>query len=468
MDARLVDLATLDADVRRADARLTRFFELLARDETREAARGFDPFDGVRHVAGKTTYDALRAREPAAYEVPLRDALLRWVYELLQARVGLDLLADEAEAVHRVDPALPKREPEEPGVARTYGEAWSRAIRAPEPHRAMDALARAADLAAPVAAVRRERRARRFEAAKRLGLSHPMALAQRDDPAALAAGARALLDATEPLASDLFASARKRCEGPWRATHGFALALALDARDGWPARLVPRWLEDVFRAIAPRPVALSTLPEALGGASFLRAARAFGVALRVRGTPKSLPFALARDPYAAPAHLFGASLAIAVASAPFQRRALDLPQRLAAAQSRALVRSLFLALRAEATRLLLLAADGVDPGSFEELGVRTFGAPLPGALRDAWPAPRADAPARFVAAMRAFDFEADLVRRYDEDWYRNPRAGAHLASLAAGPAWDGDGIAEGEGEERDSRVKLTIARIARAFEERLG
>jgi hypothetical protein len=130
---------------------------------------------------------------------------------------------------------------------------------------------------------------------------------------------------------------------------------------------------------------------------------------------------------------------------------------------RALHRALLGALRACAAELLAGMPEAPRVGDLEELGARVFGAPLPGDLAGAWSCGglsgrrRIDAPARLVAGVRAYAFHRDLVERFDEDWFDNPRAGAHLASLAAGPVWQRELPADG-----------AVPSIARALEETLG
>jgi hypothetical protein len=228
-------------------------------------------------------------------------------------------------------------------------------------------------------------------------------------------------------------------------------------REGWPAKLGQRWLEGVFGPLVTRPLRGLRFPEPLGGASFLRAAYAFGVALREQGTARSLPFALARDPYAGGAHRFGATLALALADPVLQTKRLGVSRGVAADQARALRHAAFVGLRTIALRVALAEASEIDPSAFEEIAVRVFGGPLPDTLRDAWPDARVDDVARLAAATSAQGLLADLVDRFDEDWFANPRAGAHLASVACGP------VAE-PGWPSDAE----IARLARASEEALG
>lgn len=474
MSRNAIDLPVLDRDVRRAAVRVEQLRTWLAKGtpELRAKARSFDPWDGLRHTAVQATYRALVELEPSAMDVPLRNALLRWVHELLQARVGQELARDEADALHAIDARLPAgriaaqqkaaraREAGEASAAHeevalhTYADAFAAIIASPDTTRAAAALERASELAAPVAAVRKERRERRFEAARRLGLVHPFALTTSLD---IGAAARKVLDATEPLAGELLKAARKKAEGPWRASSAIQSALARDAHDGWPSHLNQRWLDDAFKALAPRGVDSGPLPEPLGGASFLRAAASWGFALRTSGTPKSMPFGLARDPYPAPAFRYAFAMTWVVAEPSFQRRVLELPSRLAVAQARVLRTTMLLHARTIAARAILATEEHVSSATFEELSARLFGAPLPPAMRDAWPEQRTTDAARLVALLGARAFVRDLVDRFDEDWFRNPKAGTHLTSLACGPAFDDEPVAE-----------TAPLALAREFEEALG
>ena len=178
-------------------------------------------------------------------------------------------------------------------------------------------------------------------------------------------------------------------------------------------------------------------------ATFVRAAATWGMTWKAAATPRAMPFALARDPYPAPAHRFGFAIAHAVTEPAFQRRALELPSRIADAQSRVLRTTALLHVRALAARVLLGASEHVDAALFEETTLRAFGAPLPSSLMNAWPAPRVDDPIRLLALLGTPGFVKSLVDRYDEDWFRNPKAGTHLMGLAVGPAHDPEPPPEG-------------------------
>jgi hypothetical protein len=480
MPASAIDLPVLDREVGRAAGRVEQLgtWLTLGSAEARKKARNYDVWDRVRHTAVMATYRALAELEPSLLDVPLRDGLMRWSHELLQARIGQDLALDDADAAHAIDPRLPPSRiaalekaaaarnaiaagtsevPEEiePDKAiLTYADAFAKIVTAPDTGHAARAMERAGELAAPVAAIRKEARERRFEAARRLGLAHPWSLATKSD---VGAAARSLLDATEPFAAELFKIARKQAPGAWRAASGIELALGKDALHGWPAHLSARWLDDAFKALAPRGVDPGPLREPLGGATFLRAATAWGFAWRTAGTPRSMPFALARDPYPASAYRFGFTLGFVVAEPSFQRRVLDLAPRLAGAQARVLHTSMFLHARTVAARAVLASEETVSASLFEEITARVFGAPLPAALRNAWPEHDVSEPARLVGLLGTQAFTRNLVERYDEDWFRNPKAGLHLTSMACGPAFDDEPIPEG-----------APAALARAFEEALG
>lgn len=72
------------------------------------------------------------------------------------------------------------------------------------------------------------------------------------------------------------------------------------------------------------------------------------------------------------------------------------------------------------------AEEQTSPSTFEELTARAFGRPLPPAMRDAWPTPRVDDASRFLALLSVHPFVRGLVERFDDDWFRNPAAGAFL------------------------------------------
>ena len=444
----MVDLPALDqriAETQTSVARALEKLDTLTEEERVDFAS--DPFGSRRDVAGQTTFRALQELVPSTVDGPQRDGLLRWVHELIQARIAWDLVIDESNARHLADPSLPRKAN---GVARTFEEARQSLLEATHPVATDNALARLDILAVPVFAVRAEMRARRKEIATRLGLASPWSLATNDT--SITALATRVLDATEPLAIELHRITQRSEEPGSLVAKTILASFARDAQEGWPAHLTPRWLEESFQTLAPRQPRNVPMPEALGGASFLRAAMTWGRAFRLGSTPRSLPFGLARDPYPVETWTHGTIFTLAVAGPVFGKRKLGLAARNAEKQSRMLARPLFFGLRRLAAEVL---------GLGEELSARVYGAPLPpmlAALGSLSGAERIDAPARLLGMVRGDRLVRGFVQRFDEDWFDNPRAGSHLAAIASGPVWTP------MADDEDSGVEV----LARAFEERLG
>ncbi len=428
------DLAGLDVDVERAFVAWTRFRRDLARDP--EAHADVDVFAARRVTANKSTRDALLAATPSIVEVPLRDALARWVAFLVVARLGqaddvaFARAAAEEHGVLHIEPVrrVSAREARRALVA---ASARSRA----EASLWLDALAETGPLLAPIV---RERSARRAEAFTRLGLEGAAPLAPASTHA-LDALAHAILDATRDVAREALRDARKRADltaerpSPVDAVRA---ALAREAGDGWPARLAKRWLGELF-AKDTRGLALDfTVPTAaLGASSFVRALHEFGAALRRSGARgKGARFALRADPEPVDAYRVGGAFAALGAASAFHRRALGLGARVAAGQARSLGATLLFELRKRAVAWLL--ARDASRGTFEELTTELFGAPLPATLAGAWPFPEDDVASRLLGAADAAPLEAELRERYDEDWFRNPRAFAELRARASLPLYE--------------------------------
>jgi hypothetical protein len=451
-DARAQDLLSLDRDVALGRAALAQWRVDLARDPDAHADE--DPLEAVRRVAGKSTLDALAALAPSAADVPLRDALRRWVGALLQARVaGPDDVAIARAASRptgRLDVKRPRRV--------SWREAWRGMAGASSPAELSLWLDAAAEAAPTLAELARARASRRVEVARRLGVEHPWTLVVPIDVGVLRDVARRLLDATDDLARAVGQPASREATGMAAAIHS---AVARDAGEGWPAQLTARWLGDVFGA-GPRGlrIDLAPLPAALGAASFTRALMAFGFAVRSAAPASSVPFALAHEPAFVGAHRLGFVFGALGADAEWQRRALGVGRRVAFAQSRVLARSALLDARLHAARLLLGDDAAVAPrDSFDEIGARLFEGGIPARLRGAWPAAREDEPARLIALIESLRFAEALRDRFDSDWYRNPRAWAHLRALGTTPAHEPIDAAALAGQ---------VDRLARAFDGALG
>ncbi len=438
--AEYADLARTDLDLARACASLER-----AR-RTQGGVEASDPQPLAQHraVSGRRALQILDELAPSSADGPRVRAQARMVLHLAIARIGFESGAEVAAARAIADAGVeiagtpPSRVP------------WTDAARALVEVRvapAMDPVLTAMAARGPaIAAANRRLGETSFEAARQLGLPHPEArfVASAEGVEGVIGAAQTFLDRTEALWTDLVAHARRRAAAPvWRPVDTLALALAPDAPRGWPSRITARWFAEILPGLAKRAeIAPDSLPAALGGASFARALGVFGAALM--RPPASLPFSLARDPTAPRALLFSALFAGLPGAAIFHARVLGEPAGTARDQARALSRAILFAGRKAAFDAILARTASASADAWNELSFRVFGAPVPATLAGAWPRRRPDAVCRFEAWLLARDREGDLVRRFDEDWFRNPRAEAALLAEASGPARDFEPHPEGQ------------------------
>ncbi len=206
-------------------------------------------------------------------------------------------------------------------------------------------------------------------------------------------------------------------------------ALATEASEGWPARLGPRWIHDLFGKtglLDGLSLAPIELPAPLGASSFARALAGFGAAYAEADVPRAAPFVLSHPPFdlrrARRAALFGSLPADPV----FGQRALGLGRERARVQAKQVGLSLLLSLRLDAARVLLrgvaLLSGKERRSRFEEATYRALGAPIPGALLFVLPRLSSDDVARFLGSLLAMTDRRKLVLGFDEDWFRNPHA----------------------------------------------
>jgi hypothetical protein len=452
VDHDIGDLLGLSRDVARASGALGRWRAALATDP--EGQAGVDPFEGLRHVAAKSTWDRLGEVTPSAADEPLRAGLRRWVLALVQARIAcVDDLALAREAAlpsGRLEGELPRRV--------SWREAWRGVVAARSSAETKRWLAAAADSGPSLAALARRRASRRIEVARRMGLAHPWEQLVPVGLSALRTSAERVLDRTEDLSRAVWKDALGGTGGGMAAL--LHAVVGREAGDGWPAHLTSRWFEDLFRSAAPGlALDLPPLPAAIGAASFARALSIFGFALRSGTAQASMPFAIARDPGFVGAHRLGLVFGALTSDPQFYLRGLGLGRRAAIAQARVLARSALFEARLRATRIIV--ADDVSPRRdvFDEIGARLFGSSIDGRLYGAWPAAREDEPARWLALLQAPALQREVRDRFDSDWFLNPRAWAHLRSQGVGPAHEAieEGSVESGGEA-----------LARGFEDALG
>ncbi len=378
-----------------------------------------NPWLGHRTIAGKTTYDALGKIEASAHEKPLFEAFRAHVMHLTLARVGFETDLELARSVN--DPVAVLR------LETSRQVSWRQSIEglvsAPSGH-ASAYLTALSECGPRVATAAHARRERRQEAAKRLG---EIDVDARFVPGArfAEAGARALLDATEDLTVDVLRrelSREDRPTDPPRPEDVVGVAVGKGAASGWPSRMRARWLEELFGAHLHGLSLDMELPRFVAGASsFARALEAFGFAFGRAVARASSFYSLADDPYASSAHAVAALFGSLAHSVIFQRRGLGLGAPDAEKNRRSLAFSALFEARVRAARVLLSNAVS-SRALFEEVTFRVFRSPLDARLLGAWPIAQDDGLARFVATLRAPLLSRSFVERFDDDWFKNPRA----------------------------------------------
>ncbi len=449
-DEGVQDLLGLSRDVGRAASALARWRSTLAIDP--EGQVHVDPFEELRRVTAKSTWDRLGALATSAADEPLRAGLRRWVLALVQARIaGVDDLAFAREA------ALPRGhfDGERPRHV-SWREAWRGLIAAKSPVETELWLAAAVAAGPSLAPVARRRAARRMEVASRMGLAHPWEQVVPVGLTPLRESAARVLDRTEDLSRSVWKESPGREAGAAAVLHA---VVAREAGDGWPAHLTPRWFEETFPAARRLPLELPPLPVVIGAASFARALGMFGGAVRLATVQASMPFALARDPAFLAAHRLGFLFGALAADPQFYFRALGVGRRAAFAQARVLARTALFEARLSAARVLLGDDVPTARDAFDEIGARLFGSPLDGGLHGAWPAAREDEPARWLALLQAPALRREVRERFDTDWFLNPHAWSHLRSQGAAPAHE---------PVEENSLELGVDALVHAFEGALG
>jgi hypothetical protein len=424
-----LDLLDLDRQVERA---------ALDTEKTRESMVAREsPLEAHRRVSGTRTIDGLFELSPPAIEAPLRDALAAWVVALLMERLAYPAWRSLTDA-KRAPRVIPPTEAAREGVALvTWEDAWGELLESSESGAAAW-IAALADAATEVAGAAREARARLKEVNDRVlekleKHSGPAwkTLGQPLPPSQAASLAETVLAVTDDLSRDLQKADHRRGEKHFGAASHLIGSLGRDAASSFPARIRPRWFREIFGDNLRGLRVAVFVPSRMAGAStFARALAGFGRAVRNAVDAPDLPFSLRASPYGLDAERFATIFAGLAADRTFLRKALGVTPNQAKEDRRSVARSLLLGIRGRAARIVLDA----DESRFEEVTKGLFGAPLPAPLAGAWPLPRNGDARRFVGAIEALPLGDELVERFDEDWFRNPRAFDWMRNRGHAPA----------------------------------
>jgi hypothetical protein len=401
------------------------------------------PLEAHREVAGKRGYDALEHAPEIRRHVALF-TLTRVVWN--------EWLAVEKA---RREPTWPVSVPTPERIS--LDTAWQRLLGARSEGERLATWsaieAGSAALKDPLAHLRE----RRFEAAKRLGLSHPDALGTNAPLMDVAAAARTFLDATDDLAREVFERHRRRHPelSDVRAAF-FDHVLARDAQEGWPAQLLPRWFDDLFGSFGgAHRLPESRLPDVVGGASFMRALARFGedIGRPTRTSRSAIAFTTAHDPYRPRALARGAVFAHLLGWPVFQRKALGLSAGAARDAAHVFSCTLLHHARKTAARTVRAENETIDAGEWAHFVERVFRFRWSGA---GWPTVDPLDAVRFESLARGIaESWPTLVQTHDEDWFENPRA---LSAIEASSRF---------AREEGNAVPIQVARLVRHFEEAL-
>ena len=399
-----VPLEILDREVARAEGELAAAWARLARGEVAVAPT---PLAAHRRGSERATWLELGDRDAAE--------LRAWVHALTLERVLWPDAVRLAAAWHA--PSITVAETGIVPITESPRALLLRTLREPDEARRRifaGALARGGGAVHDAARLLAERRA---EAARILGADPDLLEIRVDPPAAVAAAAARLLADTAPLVER---------GSSWSGA--LAASVGRSFGEGWPARLGPRWLFDLFRRTSLTEglrIALAPLPAPIGASSFARALGAFGAALADADGPRA-PFALARAPFDLRAPRRAALFASLAADPIFAARALGLGRGRARDQARGVARALLVTLRLDAARVLCRGALGLPEGErvarFEEHTATALGAPIPPSLAGVVPRLAPSDPARFAGALLAARDRRALIDHFDEDWFQSPHA----------------------------------------------
>lgn len=389
----------------------------------RHSPASIDPFLG-KEFPGRSH---LRFVEALPEHDPLRSQLLRWTYFLLDARIQVPWESHEADLLYRRTHNV--KEPLEGRF--TLADLTRLALDGSQGQPA-DWWRQRGRFEAELSDHRRQLFYRREEVAERAVFGN------------IAGFWNPLLETAEPqdLAELVLRKTRDAAESQWDA--GFAefveAAQARDAAEGWPGRLAPDSLRELFgdsllfRGVN---VELGTLPQRMNPMSFVRAAYMLGSSLSRSLSAQDLPFVIARDPHDLPGKRMGELFGLWAMSETFQRRALKLSPSQAKESSRWLRRAHVAYVRLLAVKVIAreLGRTKALSEKWGSLSFTVFREELPpSAALSRFEVPD-DSAARLVAHLSAVAWSAGLMESYDEDWYMNPRAQEQLREEARRPAF---------------------------------
>lgn len=373
---------------------------------------------------GLTTRERFEQLSELPKEMPTTDALRRWLAHLIIERVTWE---------DRAAVEVARRSPDH--VLAGLGNApWStralvlelvRTEHDGRRHQAAQSLIR-------VSADASERAIwwmrRRHAAALQLGIEGLAWLEAPWDGTSSSRVAELVLAATDDLMSDV-------AKTGWEledALHGCA---AMGAREGWPAKLSPRWFRSLFgewRSLSGMRVDPGPIPEPICGASFTRALTRFGASVHAACSAREhAPSSLVLRPFDAARAAYGVLFGSLLSSVPFLRRRLGVGSVAARRQAHEMRVSMLATIRLHAVRAAFASepdeSDAVN--THVKLGSRALRTTVPDELAGVLPRYEPRGASWLAGVLYGARLHRELIEAYDEDWFDNPRAHERVCAV---------------------------------------
>jgi hypothetical protein len=407
----LDDPIAIDKTIARAAAALRAWRRRLRS----EAGGADDPwFEGTRHV---TTRAAFRWACDLPESDPLREPFRRWIYVLAVSRIAEPAIV----AVERLRQTRDIEIDRPEAMVASVRDVVGRAIAEPAAARAEQWFDALGDRTGALRSAESDLASAREEIASRLGVADPSEMQAACSRNAILLEARDLLGRTDDLARAVFE--------PVETLAGLLpILIAREVPGTWPARLSGRWLGDLFRTTTLADglsIDLGPLPRTIGASSFVRGLARFGAAYARAASDRAGPFVLSNDATDSHALRRGALFAMLLVDPVFLTKKLGFSKEASGSVARALGRTLLGAVRLEAVRSTVDFARASN-AEVADAVERAWCVRTRPALSAVLPRARLDAPSRLVGVLLAAIDRDQLVARFDEDWFDNPRAAAWL------------------------------------------
>ncbi len=215
--------------------------------------------------------------------------------------------------------------------------------------------------------------------------------------------------------------------GQW--SEGLHGAVGAEADEGWPARMGPDWLADVFKPghFGSRlTVKLPDFSPPIGALSFARTLGAFGVALQDAARREAGHLAIHQHPFSFRRHERFALFTSLASEPSFAQKVLGLGLQRARTHQRRMAKAMLLSLRTDALRVVVNGTWRTDEQEASQQYLQrtadVWGSAAPPQLMGLLPQLRPWDGCRLLGAVCAASLRETLRTRFDEDWFRNPRA----------------------------------------------